>query len=159
MLKNIMRSLGYVPLAVATDLNNEVVRVERDYATAVEHLRKEIATIIRQRDEAEKRAETEAKRRINDAADHAIVCKNYDTMLKKSARLVSVYVIDGTARKETRLMVAATDKEGNNVAVPVRKLVLNKKNRETLIDAAKMIAVSFGIAHTTVDFVSPKIGV
>lgn len=155
MLDRIMRSLGYVPLVVVTDIHNHSVQLDNMLVASdaiVRQLRKDAEQTARHHTEI-------IKTKDATIADLQTACNNYRKWMEKSARLVSVYVTDDKALKETRLMLAATDKEGNDVAVPVRKLVLSKKNRETLVDAAKMIAVSFGIAHTTVDFVSPKIGV
>lgn len=155
MLDRIMRSLGYVPQVIVTDIHNHSVQLDTNLAAAdleITRLRKDAERAARHHNEI-------INTKNATIADLQEACKSLEKMLKASTRLVSVYVTDDKTLKETRLMLAGIDKEDNTVSVPVRKLVLSKKNRETLIGAAKMIAVSFGIAHTTVDFVSPKIGV
>jgi hypothetical protein len=141
-----MRSLGYVPQVILTDVHNHAVTLDTNLAAAdleISRMRKDI--------ERERRHNSEIINTKNATiADLQDACKNYEAMTKNFARLVSVYVARDTTTKAVRLMLAGVDKGGNSVAVPIRNLVYSNKNAETLRGEAGMLSVSFGIPDTSV---------
>ena len=163
MFKNIMRSLGYVPLAICTDLNNEIAELNRDVhsvAAIAAKLTKERDTFkednrnasMRIAQQAEMagalRAEIKKKTAVIAELDEALVRAR---SAPKAPVLVSAYAVDSKDEKTVSLEIAGYSKAGELVTVPVRTLVRSKANIKTLSDAAAAIAAAFGASDTTIN--------
>lgn len=146
MLDRIMRSLGYVPQVVLTDVHNYSVRVDTDLAAArleIDRLRKDTERATRHHNEI-------VNTKNATIADLQAACDNYRKWMEKSVRLVSVYVVNDKPTQSARMMLAGVTKDGESVAVQVRKLVSSKRNAEMLAAEADEIAKAFQIVNTTV---------
>jgi hypothetical protein len=146
VLDRIMRSLGYVPQVVLTDIHNHSVRLDTDLAAAD----LEISRLRREAERAAKHQNTVLSLRDSTIADLKEACRNYERMTKDVARLVSVYVLTVPASKKVMLNLAGIDKNGVSVSVSIRSLMLNKKNRDELNAEAERLAAAFGILNSTI---------
>lgn len=145
MLDRIMRSLGYVPQVVLTDVHNYSVRVDTDLAAArleIDRLRKDA--------ERATRYHNEIMNTKNATIDDLREAYKHLEKLNAGARLVSVYVFADKPAKQVRLMLAGITKGGESVAVPIRNLMLSGKNTETLKTECEALAAAFGAANTSV---------
>lgn len=146
MLDRIMRSLGYVPLVILTDTHKHTVELDMNLAAAdleISRLRKDAERATRHHNEI-----VNAKNAT--IADLQEACKNHEKITKNVARLVSVYVFADKGAKEVRLMLAGISKSGDSLALPIRKLMLSKKNSDQLAQEADVIAAGFGVPNTSV---------
>ena len=163
MLKNIMRSLGYVPLAICVDLNNEIAGLNRELnnvgaiAAKISKERdalktKESAHYLRVTDLegtiAALRAEIKRKTAAIAELDEALLRAR---SAPKAPVLVSAYAVDSKDEKTVSLEIAGYSKAGELVTVPVRKLVRSKANVKSLSDTAAAIAAAFGASDTTIN--------
>lgn len=146
MLDRIMRSLGYVPQVILTDVHNHSVMLDTNLAAA----NLEIQRLQKQRDEMAKHQSTVLSLRDSTISDLKEACRNYERMTKDVARLVSVYVLTIPASKKVTLYVAGIAKNGVSVSVSIRTLMLNKKNRDELNAEAERLAAAFGILNSTI---------
>lgn len=145
MLDRIMRSFGYVPQVIVTDIHNHAVQLDTNLAAADQE-------ISRLRKDAERatRHHNEILNTKNAAiADLQEACRNLEK-LNAGARLVSVYVVKDKPTQSALIMLAGVTKDGESVAVQVRKLVSSKRNVEMLGAEAEALAAAFQIANTTV---------